>query len=111
MKMNSVSVGFSTDKLAETKSFYETYFDAKTVFEIDGQMNLMIGNLQVVLEFTSPEVTDIKKSDPTGVGFNIDVDDVKQIYEDMVTKGAEIVIPLEADPWGEIVLELRIQMV
>jgi hypothetical protein len=36
MKMNSVSVGFSTDKLAETKSFYETYFDAKTVFEIDG---------------------------------------------------------------------------
>jgi|LGVF01.2.fsa_nt_gb uncharacterized glyoxalase superfamily protein PhnB len=74
-------------------------------------MNLMIGNLQVVLEFTSPEVTDIKKSDPTGVGFNIDVDDVKQIYEDMVTKGAEIVIPLEEDPWGEIVLELRIQMV
>ena len=102
MRMNSVSFGYSTDKLKETKGFYETYFDAKTVFEADGYMNLLIGNLPVVLEFSSPDVTGVEKSDCSGIGFNIDVDDVMSVYNDMVAKGVDIVMALEEYPWGEV---------
>ncbi len=102
MRMNSVSFGYSTDKLQETKLFYEKYFDAKTVFEADGYMNLLIGNLPIVLEFSSPAVTGMKKSDCLGIGFNIDVDDVKSVYDDMVSKGVDVVMPLQEHPWGEV---------
>jgi|GEM_PF-3538901 len=86
MRIRSVSFGFSTDKFEDTKQYYQENFNAKIVFEAEGYMNIMLGDLPVILEFSSPTVTGVKASDPAGLGFNIEVEDAEKVYYELVEK-------------------------
>ncbi|WP_240843313.1 glyoxalase/bleomycin resistance/extradiol dioxygenase family protein [Acidaminobacter sp. JC074] len=107
MKINSISFGFSTKKLEETQTFYESALDAKLIYKIEGYIILKVGNLPCLLEFSSPELTGEKKSDATSIGFNIDVDDVKKAYDEVIQKGFEIDMPLKHHEWGEIGFSIK----
>lgn len=97
----SVSCGFTTDKVQETKEFYEKYFGATTIFESDGYVNLKLGNTSTILEFTAPQSPEDKPSDSTGLGFNFRVDDVDLAYNKITSEKLNTVMPIEDHPWGE----------
>ena len=45
MNINQVSFGFTTNKVQETKEFYEKYLGATTIFEKDGYACLKLGDI------------------------------------------------------------------
>ena len=101
MNINQVSFGFTTDKVQETKEFYEKYLGATTIFEKDGYVNLKLGDISTILEIVAPQSPEDKPSDSTGLGFNFNVDDVDLAYDEITSEKLEIVMPLTDHPWGE----------
>lgn len=101
MKINQVSFGFATNKIQETKEFYEKYLGAKTIFEKKGYINLRLGDGSTVLGIETPQDPDGTPSDTTGWGFGITIDDVDQAYDEITDKKLPIEMPLVDHPWGE----------
>ena len=101
MNINQVSFGFTTDKVQETKEFYEKHLGATTIFEKDGYVNLKLGDISTILEFVAPQSPEDKPSDSTGLGFNFNVDDVDLAYNKITSEKLNIVMPIEDHPWGE----------
>ncbi len=101
MNINQVSFGFTTDKVQETKAFYEKYLGATTLFEKDGYVNLKLGDISTVLEVVAPQGPDDRPSDCTGLGFNFNVDDVDLAYKELTRAKLNIVMPIQDHPWGE----------
>ena len=101
MTIISVSCGFTTVKVQETKEFYEKYLGATTIFEKEGYVNLRFGNTSTILELVAPQSPEDKQSDSTGLGFNILVDDVDLSYQKITSEKLNIVMPIEDHPWGE----------
>jgi len=101
MNIISVSCGFTTVKVQETKEFYEKYLEATTIFEKEGYVNLRFGNTSTILELVAPQSPEDKQSDSTGLGFNILVDDVDLLYQKITSAKLNIVMPIEDHPWGE----------
>ena len=101
MNINQVSFGFTTDKVRETKEFYEKYLGATTIFEKDGYVNLKLGDISTILEIVAPQSPEDKPSDSTGLGFNFNVDDVDLAYDKITGEKLKIEIPIEDHPWGE----------
>ena len=101
MNINQISFGFTTDKVQETKAFYERYLGATTIFEKDGYINLKFGNLSNVVSFVAPQNPEEKASDSTGLGFGFTVDDVDLAYEEISSAKLNIEMPFQDHPWGE----------
>ncbi len=101
MKITQVSFGFTTDKVQETKEFYEKHLGATAIFERDGYVNLKLGDISTILEFVAPQSPEEKPSDSTGVGFNINLEDVDLAYDQITSAGLDIVMPIQDHPWGE----------
>ena len=55
MHINQVSFGFTTNKVLETKAFYENYLGAITIFEKEGYVNLKQGDLSTILSIEAPQ--------------------------------------------------------
>ena len=75
------------------------------MYQIEGYIVLRISET-FLLEFSSPQMTGVRKSDLTGVGININVNDVKKEYEEMLKKGVEIDMHLKEHEWGEIAFSI-----
>ena len=101
MKINQVSFGFTTDKVQETKEFYEKYLGATTIFEKEGYVNLKLGDISTILAIAAPQSPEDKPSDSTGLGFGFTVDDVDLVYNKITSEKINIVMPIEDHPWGE----------
>ena len=101
MNIISVSCGFTTDKVQETKEFYEKYLGATTIFEKEGYVKLRFGNTSTILELVAPQSPENKQSDSTGLGFNILVEDVDLSYKKITSAKLDLVMPIEDHPWGE----------
>jgi len=101
MNINQVSFGFTTDKVQETKEFYEKYLGATTIFEKDGYACLKLGDISNILSIEAPHSPEEKPSDTTGLGLGITVDDVDLAYDEITSKELNIEMPLEDHPWGE----------
>lgn len=99
MNILSVSCGFTTNKVQETKEFYERYLGAVTIFEQEGYVNFRIGNTSTVLELVAPQNPEDKQSDIPGLGLL--VDDVDQAYHELTSEKITIIMPIEDHPWGE----------
>ena len=99
MNILSVSCGFTTDKVQETKEFYEKFLGATTIFEKEEYVNFRIGNTSTVLELLAPQNSEDKQSDIAGLGLL--VDDVDQAYDEITSEKIEIVMPIKDHPWGE----------
>lgn len=101
MKINQVSFGFTTNKVRETKEFYEKYLGAKTIFEKEGYVNVQLGDGSTVLGIEAPQSPKDKPSNSAGWGLGITVDDVDKVYKEITRKKLKIEMPLKDHPWGE----------
>ena len=101
MNIDQVSFGFTTNKVQETKEFYEKYLGATTIFEKDGYACLKLGDISNILSIEAPQSPEDKPSDSTGLGLGITVDDVDLAYDEITSKKLNIEMPLKDHPWGE----------
>ncbi len=101
MNIDQVSFGFTTNKVKETKEFYEKYLGATTIFEKEGYGCLKLGDISNILSIEAPQSPEDKPSDSTGLGFNFNVDDVDLAYDEITSEKLKIVMPIKDHPWGE----------
>ena len=101
MNIDQVSFGFTTNKVQDTKEFYEKYLGAETIFEKEGYACLKLGDISNILSIEAPQSPEDKPSDSTGLGFNFNVDDVDLAYKKITSEKLNIVMPIEDHPWGE----------
>ncbi|WP_138991058.1 VOC family protein [Larkinella sp. C7] len=103
MKLNA---GLITDKLAETKAFYQTVLNFGITFENDFYLLLHTPNQQAELSFLRPNHPSQrpvfqKPFTGEGVYLTIEVDDVDAEYEHIQSLNVPIEIELRDEPWGD----------
>jgi catechol 2,3-dioxygenase-like lactoylglutathione lyase family enzyme len=103
MKLNA---GIITDKLAETKAFYQTVLNFGITFENDFYLLLHTPNQQAELSFLLPDHPTQrpvfqKPFNGEGVYLTIEVDDVDAEYEHIQSLNVPIEIELRDEPWGD----------
>ncbi|GAB3904909.1 VOC family protein [Larkinella knui] len=103
MKLNA---GIITDKLAETKAFYQTVLNFGITFENDFYLLLHTPNQQAELSFLLPnhpsqQPVFQKPFAGKGVYLTIEVDDVDAEYEHIRSLNVPIEIELRDEPWGD----------
>ena len=103
MKLNA---GIITNKIAETKQFYTEMLDFGVVFENEFYLLLHTPNHQAELSFLQanhPTQEPIFQTPFAGKGvyLTIEVADVDKLYEALKNKGANIVIDIRDEPWGD----------
>ena len=103
MKLNA---GIITDKLAETKAFYQTVLNFGTTFENDFYLLLHTPNQHAELSFLLPNHPSQrpvfqKRFVGEGVYLTIEVDDVDAEYKHIKSLNVPIEIELRDEPWGD----------
>ncbi|GAB3926822.1 VOC family protein [Larkinella terrae] len=103
MKLNA---GIITDKLTETKAFYQTVLNFGVTFENDFYLLLHTPNQQAELSFllpNHPTQRPVFQKPFTGEGvyLTIEVDDVDAEYAHMQSLNVPIEIELRDEPWGD----------
>jgi uncharacterized glyoxalase superfamily protein PhnB len=101
MIAEKISPCITTDKIEETKDFYEKYFRAETVFDCGWYVDLRIGSGSSEIQFMSPQTPDQPLFDGKGLVYNFAVEDVDEEYEKLIGLGLKPVMPLEDHPWGD----------
>ena len=103
MKLNA---GIISDKLAETKAFYQTVLNFGITFENDFYLLLHTPNQQAELSFllpNHPTQRPVFQKPFTGEGvyLTIEVDDADAEYEHIQSLNVPIEIELRDEPWGD----------
>lgn len=103
MKLNA---GIITDKLAETKAFYQTVLNFGVTFENDFYVLLHTPNQQAELSFLQPNHPSQrsifqKPFAGEGVYLTIEVDDVDAEYAHLKSLNIPIEIEIRDEPWGD----------
>ncbi|GAB3328400.1 VOC family protein [Larkinella ripae] len=103
MKLNA---GIVTDKLAETKSFYQTVLNFGITFENAHYVVLHTPNQQAELSFLLPDHPSQqpifqKPFAGAGVYLTIEVDDVDAEYERIKALNVPFEIEIRDEPWGD----------
>lgn len=103
MKLNA---GIITDKLAETKAFYQTVLNFGVTFENDFYLLLHTPNQQAELSFllpNHPTQRPVFQKPFTGEGvyLTVEVDDVDAEYAHIQSLNVPIEIELRDEPWGD----------
>ncbi len=101
MNVKELSGAFTTDKIQETKAFYEKYFDARVIFDCGWYVNLAFGSGTATLQFMSPKEPDYQLSNSAGLMYNFKVDNVDQEYDQIRKRGLNSVSDIEDHPWGD----------
>lgn len=100
MEIKAVSTAYITHRIAESRDFYVTHFGAKVTFDCGWYVNLGFpggGSLQ----FMSPQEPELPPAGPTGLTYNILVEDVDAAHRALSQAGLALVLPLEDHPWGD----------
>ena len=103
MKLNA---GIITEKLQETKKFYQENLGFGVSFENEFYLLMHTPNGQAQLSFLLPNHPSQQplfqpKFDGQGMYLTIEVDDVDTVYEALKAKGVEIKIDIRDEPWGD----------
>ncbi len=103
MKLNA---GVITEKLTETKQFYQDILGFSTTFENEFYLLLSTPGNQSQLSFllpNHPSQQPLFQSRFAGEGMylTIEVDDVDALYQSIKDKGVEIKIDIRDEPWGD----------
>lgn len=103
MKLNA---GIITSKIEESKAFYTEVLNFGVTFQNDFYLLLHTSNRQAEISFLlpgHPSQQPLFHPEFSGKGMylTIEVDDVDQIYQDIKQKGADILIDLRNEPWGD----------
>ncbi|WP_291918875.1 VOC family protein [Chitinophaga sp.] len=103
MKLNA---GIITHKIAASKKFYTEILGFGVAFENDFYLLLHTPDSSAMLSFLLP---DHASQQPLfrpafagkGIYLTIEVADVDALYQQIKAKGAEILIELRNEPWGD----------
>lgn len=103
MKMNA---GITTEKIAESKFFYQHYLGFGVTFENEFYLLMHTPNRQAEISFLLPDHPSQqplfqKRFAGAGLYLTIEVDDVDEVYRKISNKGLEIKIQLRNEPWGD----------
>jgi len=103
MKLNA---GIITEKLQETKAFYQEHLGFGVTFENEFYLLLHTPNKQAQLSFLLPNHPSQQPLFHTpfagnGVYLTIEVDEVDDLYMELKQKGIPIEIELRDEPWGD----------
>ena len=101
MRTESASVTIVTDRLAETRQFYEAHFDAWASFDCGWYVVLKLGRHGGAPEFCLMEPRDGAQPYAGGLVLNLVVDDVEAAHAAVTAAGLTPAIPLEDHPWGD----------
>lgn len=101
MQTSSVSVAFTTERVAETRDFYVKHLGAEVPFDCGWYVNLEFGSAERSLQFMSPQTPKQRLADPRGLIYNFCVADVDAEHRRLTAAGLEPVMPLEDHPWGD----------
>jgi catechol 2,3-dioxygenase-like lactoylglutathione lyase family enzyme len=105
MKLTSFYPVICTDKLAETRAFYETHFDFAPAFESDWYVHLTSRsdsrvNL-AILDHTHETIPDGYRKPAQGVLINFEVEDVDTAYAAAQTAGLNIRLTIRDEAFGQ----------
>ncbi len=103
MKLNA---GIITPKLEESKAFYRDMLGFGVTFENDFYLLMHTPNRQAEISFLLPDHPSQqplfhKAFSGKGIYLTIEVDDADSIYRELKEKGADIIIDLRDEPWGD----------
>lgn len=103
MKMNA---GIVTDKLEETKKFYQENLGFGVTFENDFYLLMHTPDHSAHLSFLLPNHPTQQSFfhavyNGAGMYLTIEMDDVDTLYHELKEKGVEIKIDLRDEPWGD----------
>lgn len=105
MKITSYYPVICTDKLAETRAFYEAHFDFAPAFESDWYVHLTSQsdsrvNL-AILDHTHPTIPEGYRKPAQGVLINFEVEDVDAVYARAQKAGLNIRLPIRDEAFGQ----------
>ena len=103
MKLNA---GIITEKIAESKAFYTGMLGFGITFENDFYLLLHTPDRSAEISFLLPNHPSQqplfqKAYQGQGMYLTIEVDDADKLYAELKAKGAEILIELRDEPWGD----------
>lgn len=103
MKLNA---GIITDKIAASKTFYQTVLGFGVTFENDFYLLMHTPNHQAEIAFLMPnhpsqQPVFHQAYNGQGMYFTIEVEDVDALYEKIKKKDVEIAVELRDEPWGD----------
>jgi catechol 2,3-dioxygenase-like lactoylglutathione lyase family enzyme len=101
MEPSELSVTFATNKIAETRDFYEQYFDAKASFDCGWYVLLKLGGKVDGQEVGLMEPQNGATLYSGGATLNLMYSDVDAIHTELTKRGVVPIIPLEDHPWGD----------
>lgn len=103
MKLNA---GIITEKLQETKKFYTEVLDFGISFENEFYLLLHTPNNSAEISFLQPNHPSQKPIFQSafsgkGVYLTIEVENVDEVYKQLIEKGVQIEIEIRDEPWGD----------
>jgi catechol 2,3-dioxygenase-like lactoylglutathione lyase family enzyme len=103
MKLNA---GIITDKLAESKKFYQNILGFGVTFENEFYLLLHTPNHQAEISFLLPnhpsqQAFFHKPYSGQGMYLTIEVDEIEDLYQNIKGKGVAIEIDIRTEPWGD----------
>lgn len=103
MKLNA---GIITEKIQETKEFYQNYLGFGVSFENEFYLLIHTPGGEAQLSFLLPNHPSQQplfqpKFQGQGMYLTIEVDDVDSLYKSLKDKGVDIKIDLRDEPWGD----------
>jgi len=101
MKTKSLSAGFTTDKVEESRDFYVKNFGARVVFDCGWYVCLEFGGKSSELVFMSPQQPEQKLSNGAGIMYSFEVENVDEEHKRLTEGGFAVTVPLEDHLWGD----------
>ena len=103
MKLNA---GIITEKIKETKEFYQSVLGFGVTFENEFYLLMHTPGEQAQLSFLLPDHPSQQplfqpRFQGQGMYLTIEVDDVDKLYRKVKSKGVEIKIDIRDEPWGD----------
>ncbi|MDF3820888.1 VOC family protein [Leptospira sp. 96542] len=109
MKFLSIQKGIITEKLTESKEYYQKWFGMQIKFEADWFVLLHLPEKpEFEIGFMLPGVEAVKKTyfqkpySGSGVWLIFEAEDVKQTYKELQNLNAPIDLPLTEEEWGDV---------
>lgn len=103
MKLNA---GIITSKIAESKKFYTEILGFGVTFENDFYLLLHTPDASSSISFLLPEHASQQPLfrpafNGKGVYLTIEVANVDELYQQLMAKGARVLIDIRNEPWGD----------
>ena len=94
-----------TDKVDETAAYYETHFRFRRVFDANWYVHLQSTEDEsvnlAILDKDHETIPAAGRGKRSGLIVNFEVADVDAVYADVQASGADIVKPLQDEPFGQ----------